>query len=396
MSFGKGSFQVANYVHQYERPSNFAILLCLNIVIWLGFYSSTTFSTFFRPKSTADTFVQYKTNNASLNSQDTSPERPFDSLWWPNRHNSVESEMIYNNQFPETCDDKKFLVFRLDKMGSRNIGSIVSQIAHWFEEVMVSKRVFIFAHDWEQANECESKTWDCFFMPISSCSVSDIRNLSACVEPNRNKTRQDPWNAEKNEQCVFVSRAYWRHGGKLIKNILKLENFGWRELRFRAYTYAFFFRHNDRLRKRVESNIQDLLRRNQIDSSKTVSMPIRGSDKCLDHDIKGSASGEVRCTPVSKFVLRLREYQKFYFPNDADIIDTVIVTSEDSNMVEKAVEHGEKMGYRMIVNDFDVMQGTGSANDLTGHKNTTNFDVMVTGSPSCATSVTLNLRLSIG
>ena len=80
---------------------------------------------------------------------------------------------------------------------------------------------------------------------------------------------------------------------------------------------------------------------------------------------------------ITSYSLRLSQYVEAVFPKDKEQINTIIVTSEDSKRVKEVQEFGRRNGFNVVFNHFDVMQGTGSANDLKTHTNTTNFDVMV-------------------
>jgi len=316
--------------------------------------------------------------------------RLLDEYWWPTNKSELNYRIIHNNQFPEFCEGKQFMVYHLDRLGSRNIGSIITQVVHWFQEAMVTKRILVFGREpWEQASECADsevgQTWECFFQPISSCSWRDIKNYSECEETRRNHSINNPWVEENDFECVFLPRSYWRHGGKQITKALKQVDLDFHELRFRSFSFAFLFRLNEKMQERVNSNLKDVLAKNKIDPDRTAVMPIRGSDKCHGHDIEGSAKGEDDCVQPQKYVERLSQYVEAVFPKDKEQINTIIVTSEDSKRVKEVQEFGRRNGFNVVFNHFDVMQGTGSANDLKTHTNTTNLDVMV--------SVFTNLQL---
>jgi len=316
--------------------------------------------------------------------------RQLDEYWWPTNKSELNYRIIYNNQFPDSCEGKQFMVYHLDRLGSRNIGSIITQVVHWFQEAMVTKRILVFGKEpWQQASECADsevgQTWECFFQPISSCSWRDIKNYSQCEETRRNHSINNPWVEENDFECVFLPRSYWRHGGKQITKALLKVDLNFHELRFRAFSFAFLFRLNEKMQERVNSNLKDVLAKNKIDPDRTAVMPIRGSDKCHGHGIEGSAKGEDDCVEPQKYVERLSQYAEAVFPKDKNYINTIIVTSEDSKRVKEVQQFGKRNGFNVVFNHFDVMQGTGSANDLKGHTNTTNFDVMV--------SVFTNLQL---
>ena len=79
-----------------------------------------------------------------------------------------------------------------------------------------------------------------------------------------------------------------------------IEYFGVAGWTFHAYAYAYFTRLNEKLESKVIQNLERM-KLNEHDVQKTISMPLRRSDKCRGHDIKGSAAGETYCPEVIFF-----------------------------------------------------------------------------------------------
>merc|ERR1712232_393492 len=61
-----------------------------------------------------------------------------------------------------------------------------------------------------------------------------------------------------------------------------------------------------------------------LDPRRTVGVPIRRSDKCMNHNVTGSAGGELDCPPIQEYVDAVRNFVRF-----DPLISHVIVTSED-------------------------------------------------------------------
>ena len=55
---------------------------------------------------------------------------------------------------------------------------------------------------------------------------------------------------------------------------------------------------NDEIESRVVKQMNQLNVK-EIDHERTISFPLRRSDKCKGHSIKGSARGETACEPVT-------------------------------------------------------------------------------------------------
>lgn len=290
---------------------------------------------------------------------------------------------MYENQFPESCDGKRFIVYNLGGLKSRNIGSVTTQITHWLAEAIYSKRILIWGpEDWDQAH-CEEKTWECYFKPISSCTYKDIPDEVDIIQVP--KGGFEHISEEGDIIAFFATVAWWRMNNGEIEQFLKIKP----EI-FHAYAFTYFLRLNDQYKTIVESNIKVLMEKYpNIDTEKTVSMPIRGSDKCIGHNMTDSSPGEDDCFPISTYISALDKYRCQHYECDPKQLTNIIVTSEDEKMVYKATDLGEKSRWNVVINEFDVMQGTGSANALQSIKSKTkNSEVII----SVFTSLQLQLR----
>jgi len=68
-------------------------------------------------------------------------------------------------------------------------------------------------------------------------------------------------------------------------------------------------------------------------------------------------------TSLNELILfELQEYFKLLKPLHLKGFRNLIVTCEDAEVVEEMSLLGKKRGWKVIRNEFDVMQGTGSAN----------------------------------
>jgi hypothetical protein len=122
----------------------------------------------------------------------------------------------------------------------------------------------------------------------------------------------------------------------------------------------FFFRPKPWLAQRVQDAIAASIP-DGFNPNTAISMPIRGSDKCNGHTITDSAKGEMDCSehqPESYFAQAARVQE--FDPS----VDTLLITSEDPAIVARCKELAAGTAWKLVLNQKDVMQGTGSASAL--------------------------------
>jgi hypothetical protein len=118
-----------------------------------------------------------------------------------------------------------------------------------------------------------------------------------------------------------------------------------------AYLYAL--RLNAETKSRVEQILEEALPCD-FDPRRTISLPIRASDKCNDEfRINTSAwAGETNCLPFSTY-MEMAEVVRLNDPR----VNTIILTSEDRRFVDARHDYADR--WRFVINHHDVMQGTG-------------------------------------
>merc|ERR1712157_350331 len=92
-----------------------------------------------------------------------------------------------------------------------------------------------------------------------------------------------------------------------------------------------------------------------LDPRRTVGVPIRRSDKCMNHNVTGSAGGELDCPPIQEYVDAVRNFVRF-----DPLISHVIVTSEDQTACPDFIDLLKKYlpKLKVVTNLGDVQQGT--------------------------------------
>ena len=140
-----------------------------------------------------------------------------------------------------------------------------------------------------------------------------------------------------------------------------------------ATTFAYYFNPKPWLRKEIHERLQKSIPE-ELDPDRTIGVPIRRSDKCSGHDLKGSAGGEMACHPIETYLDGVKRLIGF-----DPLIENVIVTSEDKSACDEFIALLKKTlpNLRIIVNVGDVQQGTGSASMLESYtQGSTNADVI--------------------
>ena len=152
----------------------------------------------------------------------------------------------------------------------------------------------------------------------------------------------------------------------LTQSVIKQHNYGnitfWN---FNAFLWSFMMRLQPHMKSKIDDVVRSTLHKyDWTASSKTISLPIRGSDKCWSN----RRHGEMKCSTMEQNVNAIRKLQTRF---GADI-DTVIVSSEDQSVLLQYQNLSLSMkDIKFVFNDFDVFPNTGNPIDL--KKNTSRF-----------------------
>lgn len=285
---------------------------------------------------------------------------------WLGFQNTVFSRLIYANQHPSSCVDRKFVVFRLPKKiasRSRGIGAIANSLWRWVVLAMLSNRTLVVdSIDWDMS-ECASTTnvseggMLCYFQRHSSCSMADVYNLQPNVSRHVELDLQWTRMANLGNESVLVtapafsplSPTKWIAFGNI--------SFNMHSCALPVEIYGIFFAPNQPMQRAITTNFFASLPLN-FNSSRTIGIPLRGSDKCIGHK---SGLGEMKCLSFEGYI-NISEQLAASYPE----IDSILITSEDPKIIEQAKNFSRFSNnhWRFIFNDNDVMQGTGSNVDI--------------------------------
>ena len=320
---------------------------------------------------------------------------------------------IVRHQNPVTCEGKKFIV--TNWKGGVGLGAALkSGMGEAFEAALRHDRILIFAWDRFSDKEekfdiidleklkgrntlldCEDGGVDCFFLPMSTCSVSDadlldVNQTAYLGEVKRRRAGlvykhpdSVPPEVENKRIWTLAERFIASHDYKLVSPIASLaalqryvdegveaagDGFIAPKTVSSHVLHVTFKLYFLRMREEFVSKIKDVVadafaKHPNFDPNTAVGLPIRASDKCIS------------------------ESDCLYFGQNMEIIDgyiadedtkSVILTSESKDAIYKErtewiaeVEEKRAAGtykasgksvprtYDFILNSEDVMQGTG-------------------------------------
>ncbi|KAK3280410.1 hypothetical protein CYMTET_11749 [Cymbomonas tetramitiformis] len=241
------------------------------------------------------------------------------------------------------------------------------------------------------SSECVGKkNWECYFLPLSRCSDSSAARRAYAIadsEFHKQKGQQKGSDLEVLEDPVLLSsregyrlpngfhtytvrvdEAFGKSGkGDLAFHAMK-EAFRSQESRPNEWTIAgslYFLRMQPWLKEEVDQRLRMSLP-DDHDARRTISMPVRGSDKCFGHDVSHSAGGEVDCEGMRfKDFMEVAEKLRTIEDTDNRTVDTIILTSESAKTYEGWEQYTPR--WRFVFNKGDVQQGTGSATGWENH-----------------------------
>ena len=125
-------------------------------------------------------------------------------------------EAIWKWQHPQSCKASRFLVWRLWNAG---LGADLHTLAQALSFAMSTNRILIIDTSavWWYAMDRHPATLECFFVPPSNCSLSDIGNLNEIdiLEPTFK------YNDKKKNMIAFGRRSVEEGGATTVANPLR-------------------------------------------------------------------------------------------------------------------------------------------------------------------------------
>lgn len=114
------------------------------------------------------------------------PEKNLRAFTWPSVESHSGMSFLHRWQFPESCDNKKFVLFQFPRRGTwpgqikqagadtRNIGAIYTALSVYIHWAIHYDRILVVEdQDWDITN-CTAKDHTCYFMPHSLCRIQSL------------------------------------------------------------------------------------------------------------------------------------------------------------------------------------------------------------------------------
>jgi hypothetical protein len=210
------------------------------------------------------------------------------------------------------------------------------------------------------------ETRECYFEPLTYCKLSQVDPIHSSNQSNVHVLEKfgDEYNREV--RTLYTPKKVFFRNTKDVYAWTGLPG-GYKahpEIAMNAASIAFYFNPKPWLRQEIHERLQKSIPED-LDPDKTIGVPIRRSDKCKGHDIKGSASGEMDCQSFETYLGAVKSFLAF-----DPMIQNVIVTSEDKKACDEFISllKKELPQLRVVVNIGDVQQGTGSGSQLESYE----------------------------
>lgn len=241
--------------------------------------------------------------------------------------------------------------------------------------------------------ECQHRTGRlCFFKPVSNCNQQQIDGILDNAKRKRSVLVMDTahcaamYNQSIDTLSKFVDHTkdfkviQYHHSLQTACDVLKYQQsmnkeltehisekygFGVTYSEFNALTLSFLWRLQENMEEMVKEAVSASLERyNFSNSLSTISMAVRGSDKCWSH----RRHGEMKCPKDGDRMKAVRALKDGLNQH----IDAIIITSEDREVIEAYKDNVSLQfegDFKFIFNDFDVTPNSGNPWELKQNAN---------------------------
>lgn len=268
---------------------------------------------------------------------------------WPNKKDPM-MDYIDQRQNPTNCMKQNYFL-GLFNTGIGFGASIRGTVLGSFFAALYSGRVMIIHPSKFHFSGCANDdTWTCYFLPVSNCTYKE--HVEAVIKSTGSYLKDGDSNRLQRYNTslrVLESDATWAPYQNFERpNIPLKEAYEISHDRVAASTLKYLLRLKEPVKDKIESILKDSLPCD-FDPSRTISLPIRGSDKCESWGILW----ETRCLSFDlymEFAERLRDLD----PK----LDTIILTSEDPQYLQNRTLYENR--WRFVLNTYDVSPGVGN------------------------------------
>mmetsp|Transcript_34576 Transcript_34576/g.58078 ORF Transcript_34576/g.58078 Transcript_34576/m.58078 type:complete len:517 (-) Transcript_34576:133-1683(-) len=280
------------------------------------------------------------------------------------RYPSVETwpalRRIWKHQNPPECGSSRFIVWPYPNPAStRNIGSIFTTLMRWLPMTMVKNRILIVDdRNWSLA-DCPSKNSECYFEPVTNCSIADLDPLKGSDQYHIIKHLGENLDKIEHVRVWQVPGTWWMEVP--IKEADLQETLFWpgksRQHGCRTWSASlnYLMRPKPWVQEAMDARLVGTFPAD-FDPSKAVGLPIRASDKCFQHKVGHSANGEKECLPLETY-MDIADSIREYDPE----VKFLLLSSEDENVVKRIVamnaERGSTVDQSMVDQSTSGMVG---------------------------------------
>ena len=394
--------------HMFVKTTLWRYRYLLTVIGIISFYFAVIYIRDYLPISDHRTTIyyyntlfdqsdQYKTTFSKWKSSLFCPLTNNDDI---TKYNKI-SKHIYDLQFGinSSCqymDTKKYFIFRESPLGHGMFSVIDNHhLVQWTLALALNRKFLILndnnyrflpiSNGKNLIFHCNGRTGrNCYFKPISNCNNQQIENIlnnarihNSLLNINQHFCKSK-WLSFKSfqhfikytdnynvilydvETFKFICRAfeYKLKINKKFTNKHVIEKNKYGDITFHQFN-ALLVSILWRLQNNIKSKINDIVNKslvkyNWTDIENTLSLPIRASDKCYQN-----GGGEYWCISMEQQMNAIQRFKDKF--NDTNI-DTVIITSEDPNIINQYKRIKSK--YKFVFNDFDILPNTGSQPEI--------------------------------
>ena len=310
---------------------------------------------------------------------------------------------VFRLQFPVDCslngnnNTNRFYIF--DQHCGGGLFAFLHCFAGHMYKALITNRTFIFntipTEYWMLKEYCDNKGDECFFLPITNCSLYDIKSNYSLIQDAKNKNEyffHTPMTRVELNNTIFskyyrekrvIHESGFRRPAIGCDTVSRLWN-GMKCYEFTSMMFNIFLRIQPSLfsiiNKMVYKSLQEyILQKQQYDSPflasnfsdiyiykphETISAIIRWGDKCYNNPLK-IGRAEQECFTLKEYVNAFKELQILLDYN----LTSMIVTSDSREIIQEISDKSlydpinDLYNMSLIFNKFDIMQAAGVMKD---------------------------------
>lgn len=272
---------------------------------------------------------------------------------WPGGTDPI-MDYIHQRQNPTDCMKQNYFLGLINTQigfGASIRGTVLGSLF----AALYSERVMIIHPNKFHFSGCaDDDTWTCYFLPVSNCTYEEhvvaVKNSTGSYLKNGDTNQMHRYNTSIR---VLESDATWAPYQLYDRPNIPLKGvYQINHDRVGASMLKYLLRLKEPIKDKIESILKDSLPCD-FDPSRTISLPIRGSDKCETW----GALWETRCLSFDLY-MEFAEHLRDLDPK----LDTIILTSEDPQYLQNRTTYEDR--WRFVLNNYDISPGVGGPGEV--------------------------------